>query len=207
MKALTNYKIILFTCFFIALTITAFAQDTTKASWNEKSAARWLRKGEWKNGLKLNVYADVDKVTFAEQYHKNKAAWDKAFAFLRDSNLTTIKPGKYIIDGDNVFVSITEAPSKELDKSAWESHRKYIDLQYVIKGKEKIGVASVPAATVIKPYDEKSDGANYTTDGKYYIADPATFYLFFPQDAHRPNIKVNGYDVVKKLVIKIRMVN
>jgi YhcH/YjgK/YiaL family protein len=41
--------------------------------------------------------------------------------------------------------------------------------------------------------------------GKFYTAKPGTFFLFFPQDVHRPNIKVKGYDLVKKLVIKIRM--
>jgi YhcH/YjgK/YiaL family protein len=74
----------------------------------------------------------------------------------------------------------------------------------VVKGKEKIGVAAVSSATVIKPYDDAKDIANYTADGKFYIATPDEFFLFFPSDAHRPSIKVNGYDTVKKLVIKIR---
>jgi beta-galactosidase beta subunit len=34
---------------------------------------------------------------------------------------------------------------------------------------------------------------------------PGTFFLFFPTDAHRPGIKVEGNDVVKKLVIKIHL--
>ena len=66
-------------------------------------------------------------------------------------------------------------------------------------------MAPVTTATIIKPYNEKADAANYTADGQFYIAEPGTFYLFFPQDAHRPSIKVDGYDVVKKLVIKIKV--
>lgn len=188
---------------FSSLTNIIMAQDSN--TWTEKTASKWVHGGEWKNGLKPDVHPSVNKIVFAEQYHKNKAIWDKAFAFLRDSNLVTLKPGKYIIDGDNVYATITEAPSKEFDKSAWESHRKYIDLQYVIKGEEKIGVAPIETATVIKPYSESADGANYTAEGQYYIAKPGTFFLFFPSDVHRPNIKVDGYDVVKKLVIKIRV--
>jgi biofilm protein TabA len=202
MKTLSAYKKVLLLLIFLSFSVMAMAQDT---SWTEKSAAKWLHKKEWKNGIKLNVYTDVNKVEFARQYSKNKTVWLKVFAFLRDSDLTILKPGKYPIDGDNAYASITEAPSKEFDKTAWESHRKYIDLQYIIKGKEKIGVAPVSAATVIKPYNEKADGANYTTDGQFYIAEPGTFYLFFPQDAHRPSIKVDGYDTVKKLVIKIKV--
>ncbi len=205
MNNLPIYKKLLLLLTFLSFTGAVLAQDTIK--WTEKSAAKWLHSKEWKNGLKLDAHPSVNKIVFAEQYHKNKAVWDKAFAFLRDSNLLTLKPGKYVIDGDNAYATITEAPSKTFEQSAWESHRKYIDLQYVIKGEEKIGVAPVAAATVIKPYDDTRDAANYNTEGQYYIAIPGTFFLFFPGDAHRPNIKVDGYDMVKKLVIKIKVVN
>ena len=204
MNNLSIYKKLLLFLTFLSFTGALLAQGTT--AWTEKSATKWLRSNEWKNGLKLDVHPSVNKIVFAEQYHKNKAVWDKAFAFLRDSNLLTLKPGKYVIDGDNAYATITEAPSKTFEQSAWESHRKYIDLQYVIKGEEKIGVAPIATATVIKPYDDSRDAANYNADGQYYIAIPGTFFLFFPGDAHRPNIKVDGYDIVKKLVIKIRMV-
>ncbi len=204
MSNLSIYKKLLLLVTFLSFTGAIFAQGTT--AWTEKSAAKWLRSNEWKNGLKLDVHPSVNKVVFAEQYHKNKAVWDKAFAFLRDSDLVNLKPGKYVIDGDNAYATITEAPSKTFEQSAWESHRKYIDLQYVIKGEEKIGVAPVTTATVIKPYDDSKDAANYNTEGQFYNATPGTFFLFFPGDAHRPNIKVDGYDVVKKLVIKIRVV-
>jgi biofilm protein TabA len=85
-----------------------------------------------------------------------------------------------------------------LDKAGWESHKKYIDLQYVIRGKEQIAVSPIDKATVTKPYDETKDVANYTAEGTFYTAEPGTFFLFFPQDVHRPNIKVAGYDMVKK---------
>lgn len=182
----------------------AFAQGNT---WNESTATAWLNKKEWKSGLKPELNSSVNKVAFAEQYHKNQAAWDKAFAFLRDSDLMKLKPGKYPIDGTDVYASITEAPSKEFGASVWESHRNYIDLQYVIKGEEMIGVAPVSKAMVTKPYNEAGDSANYNAEGQYYIATPSVFFLLFPGDAHRPNIKVAGYDVVKKMVIKIKVIN
>jgi len=188
---------------FLSLTLAAAAQQTK--TWTKKSAAKWMKSNEWKNGLTLEVHPSVNEAEFAEQYHKNKAEWDKAFAFMRDQDLSALKPDKYVIDGDHVYAMITEAPSKTFEQSAWESHRKYIDIQYVIRGEEKIGVVPLAKATVLKPYDESKDFANYTAEGEYYIAKPATFFLFFPDDVHRPNIKVDGYDVVKKLVIKVRV--
>ena len=125
--------------------------------------------------------------------------------FLKTTNLDTLSVGKHPVDGDNAYAIVTEAPPKDLDKASWESHKKYIDLQYVIKGKEQIDVANAGTATLVKPYDAAKDVANYTANGTSYIAEPGTFFLFFPQDAHRPNIKVPGYEIVKKLVIKIKV--
>ena len=51
------------------------------------------------------------------------------------------------------------------------------------------------------------DVANYSATGTVHTAEPGTFFLFFPNDVHKPNMKVDGYDVVKKLVIKIHVVN
>lgn len=169
-----------------------------------KAANRWVKSRVWAKGLKLKVYADVNSVEFKHQYEANKAVWDKAFAFLADSHkLDSLPAGMYPIDGKNAYASITIAPSKTPEAAKWESHRKYIDLQYVIKGEEKIGVAPLASATVTDPYNESKDAAHYTADGKYYTATPAEFYLFFPSEAHRPNLKVDGYDTVKKIVIKI----
>ena len=195
----TRYLVISIFLFFSSFNI-GFAQQ----QWTEVTAKKWVDGLQWSNGSKLKLNPSVDYVEFAKQYHVNKQYWDKAIAFLNDKNLKALKPGKYVIDGDNVYAMITEAPSKEFDKSAWESHRNYIDLHYLIRGKEKIGRASVAAATVTKPYDASKDMANYDAEGKFYIADPGEFFLFFPGDAHRPSIKVEGYDTVKKLVIKIR---
>ncbi|PWK78473.1 YhcH/YjgK/YiaL family protein [Mucilaginibacter oryzae] len=198
--AYKNLALLAVFLFFAADIASAQQQD-----WNAKSAKTWVKDRVWANGLKLKLNSSTNNIEFAKQYAANKALWDKAFEFLRDRNLDLLPPGKYPIDGDNVFASVTEGPSKEFEQSAWESHQNYIDLQYVISGKEKIGVAPVQSLTVTQPYDAAKDGANYSGDGKYYTATPDEFFLFFPGDGHRPNIKVGGYDKVKKLVIKIRV--
>jgi YhcH/YjgK/YiaL family protein len=189
--------ILLSTVFFI----NAYAQDN---EWTKKKAKKWFKKKEWLGGLNLNAHKSTDKIEFAKQYHANKTYWDQAFAYLKNTDLNAIAKGKYPIDGDNVFASVTADSSKNFDKTTWESHRKYIDLQYVINGEELIGVYPVSKATVTKAYDEKRDAANYSADGKLYSAVPGIFFLFFPSDAHRPNITPGGNKVVKKIVIKIR---
>jgi len=189
-----------------ALGFTARAQTAPAAeTWTKKKAEKWFKSRVWANGLKLNVQESIDKVEFAKQYNANKAAWDKAFAYFRDTNLDQLTPGKYPVDGDNVTASVTENPTKDYDKTNWESHRKFIDMQYVVQGAEKIGVVPLDKATVTKPYDEARDNANYSAEGTLYEAKPGTIYIFFPTDVHRPNIKVDGVEKDKKLVLKVRV--
>jgi biofilm protein TabA len=184
------------------LFLNAFAQNTNE--WTKHKAKKWFKKKEWLGGLELKPSKSVDVQEFARQYHANKAYWDKAFAYLKSTDLNKITKGKYPIDGDNVFASVTADSTKDYGKTNWESHRKYIDIQYVIDGEEKIGVYPVAKATVTKEYDEKRDAANYSADGKLYSATPGTFFIFFPSDAHRPNITPGGNKVDKKIVIKVK---
>jgi biofilm protein TabA len=205
MKKIFALSIILI--FITPLFMQLGAQTSSNELWTKKSAKKWVKKMEWKNGLKLNPHETVNITEFARQYHLNKEYWDKAFAFLRDQDLKTLEKGRYPIDSENVFAIVTEDPSKNFDKTNWESHRKYIDLQSVIEGEEKIGVYPVSKARVTKEYDDTKDIANYSADGKLYSAKPGTFFLFFPSDAHRPNITPGGNLVVKKIVIKIKAAN
>ncbi|MGY4539036.1 biofilm protein TabA [Mucilaginibacter sp. UYNi724] len=207
MKNKRLFKLAIAAISFITMENTAIAQTKADGSVSQKTAQNWLKSSKWKDGLKLEVAPSVNATEFYKQYYNNKAVWDKVFLYLKQTSLDTLSTGKHPIDGDNAYASVTEAPSKEADKASWESHRKYIDLQYVIKGKERIDVTDISKATVTNPYNETKDAANYTAGGVSHTAEPGTFYLFFPQDVHRPNIKVAGYDVVKKLVIKIKVVN
>lgn len=176
-------------------------QDT---SWTKAKAAKWFNSKTWLNGLKLKPHPSIDQLEFAKQYAGNKSRWDKAFAYLKATDLATIKAGHYQIEGEDVYANVTEAPSKDFDKTQYEAHQQYTDIHMMISGKEKIGVAQVSAATVKTPYDNTKDIGFYNVEGKIYVADPNTFFIFFPGNAHRPGIKVDGENVVRKIVIKIK---
>jgi YhcH/YjgK/YiaL family protein len=102
---------------------------------------------------------------------------------------------------------------KWFDKQEWltggkatEAAVKY-DIHYVITGREKIGIGSLFKATLVVPYDSKRDIAFYDGKGKYYTAEPGTFFIAFLKQIHRPGLEVDGKGVEKKLVIKIRSSN
>ena len=200
----TTLKISLLSLFIVSTICTSAQSTSTKQKWTTKKADKWFKQKEYLNGWTVEPDKTINIQEFAWQYHQNKKYWDEAFAFLKSHDLRTLEKGKYPIDSNFVYATVTEDPSKDMDKTNWESHRKYIDLQYVIDGEEKIGVFPVAKAQVTKPYDENKDVANYAADGPLQTATPAAFFLFFPTDAHRPNITPGGNKVVKKIVIKIR---
>ncbi|MDP4262925.1 MAG: YhcH/YjgK/YiaL family protein [Bacteroidota bacterium] len=185
---------------FSGVLLQTAAQTTT---WTKHKAKKWFDKKEWLNGSAFTPHEAIDKMEFARQYQANKTYWDKAFTFLKEHDLKTLAVGKYPIDGTNVFATVTEDPSKDFDKTQWESHRKYIDLQCVINGEEKMGKYPFTKLAVTKNYDETKDVANYSGAGKIYDVPAGTFMIFFPSDAHRPNITPGGNKPVKKIVIKV----
>jgi len=180
---------------YVVIDPKQFTKDNTEI-------AEWIKKKTWANGLTLDLHSSVNVDSFYVAYHRNKKLWDTAFAFLKTQHLETIAPGKYPILGDQVFASVTEAPSHKKEEVQWESHKNYVDLQYIIKGKETIGVADTAKSTITKPYTP--DVINYMAEGNYYTAGQGQFFLFFPNNAHRPTILIDEYPVVKKIVIKIQ---
>jgi YhcH/YjgK/YiaL family protein len=186
----------------LSATISSYSQ--VAGSHGNKEASKWFRKKEWLHGLNMQPYKGIDKQEFYRQYQKNKKYWDEAFEFLKNQDLQNLAVGKHVIDGDNVYALVTFDSTKNFERTRWESHKKYIDLQHVIGGKEKIGVAPVSTATISEPYSEQKDLMNYTANGKFYTATPSVFFVFFPTDAHRPGITPGGNLRDKKIVIKIR---
>nr|WP_294944124.1 YhcH/YjgK/YiaL family protein [uncultured Mucilaginibacter sp.] len=205
MKHFSAYKSLYALMVLLIVANVCMAQGS-RTVWTEKTAKAWLKERVWANGLKLNPEQPLNVMEFARQYELNKTGWDKVIAFLRDRNLELMAPGKYPIDGDNIFAIITEPEPKKLDTAGFETHKNFIDLHYVISGKEDIYTQGKKDLLVItKPYDETKDVQNYYIKGKAHTATPDYFFLFFPAELHQAGIRSGGK--VKKLVIKIRAVN
>jgi YhcH/YjgK/YiaL family protein len=154
------------------------------------------------NSLSIKPHLSINQQEFLRQYAANKELWEKAFDYLRNNDLAALPTGKTLLAGDSLFVSVTDGPEKAFDSTKWESHQKYVDLQYIASGKERMGVANVANAKVLMPFNAAKDVANYEAEGTFFVADPSHYFIFFPQDAHRPSIKVDD-GPVKKVVVKI----
>ncbi len=122
-------SVLLVLLFFCGRLIYGQGPDSASAV---KKADKWVKSRVWAKSLKINPDPSVNSVEFEKQYQANPALWDKAFQFLSDEKLKTLATGRYPIDGTDAFALVSEGAPKAQDEVKWESHRKYIDLQYVI---------------------------------------------------------------------------
>ena len=90
----------------------------------------------------------------------------------------------------------------------YEMHERYMDLQYVISGTEKMFWTSIDGIHCTAPLDTQKDIAFYTEkDGAApceLSVHADEFVIFYPQEPHKPGCFVTAPETVRKIVVKIR---
>jgi YhcH/YjgK/YiaL family protein len=170
--------------------------------------AGWLNSHVGFDGLKFTAHSSVNREEFSRQYRLKGDWWNKAFQFLKATDLSSMAPGIYVVDSGNVIATVSQVATKDLNLVNWEAHRNFNDLQYVITGKAGMGVAPVtdPEAKVSKPYATTGDTETFSSaKGVYYDTAPGVYFIFSPREIHRPAFRIEGFDSVKKVVIKVRV--
>jgi YhcH/YjgK/YiaL family protein len=181
--------------------------STDPATWSSKKIDKWFEKGQWLNGWTVFPDASINRKEFAITYFKNKERWDKAFYFLKNSDLSKLELKRYDIDGDNLYAPVSEYLTKNEEDAKFEAHQKYIDIHYVISGAEQIGIAPRSLKKdVLVPYDPNKDVEFLTvTHSTNVKATPDRFFIFFTLDAHCPGFKDGENLYVRKVVVKVKV--
>lgn len=136
---------------------------------------------------------------------KELQKFHKAFEFLEKSDFNILAIGKHAIDGEKIYANVIKTNSKKIDLGKFESHKKYIDIHYLISGKEIIGFANTNNLNLIKDYDEKDDSFLYDIPDNYekLSLNPRDFAIFFPGDGHMPGCHLDKENEIYKVVIKV----
>ena len=144
----------------------------------------------------------INKLQHAERYFKMHPAFEKAFTFLRRSDLAELPAEKYEIDGDRLFCMISKGPGRSRSEAKLEAHRKYIDIQYVIAGTDEMGwKPTADCKEIDKQYSADEDIMFFNDPPDSWTPVPAgSFVIFFPQDAHAPLVSEGE---IHKAVLKI----
>lgn len=150
----------------------------------------------------------IDHMGNSECYETLHPQFKKAFDFIRNTDLMNKEVGRYEIDGDNLFGLVQEYDTVDYTKKFYETHKTYIDIQFIISGSEMMGHGSKEKLTVTNPYNPEKDVEKFETAKLSECRIDERFYaIFFPGDPHMPGCSVpgEGDQAVKKLVLKIRM--
>lgn len=132
--------------------------------------------------------------------------YGKAVDFLQNNDLENLAPGKYEIDGKNVYANVTEYTTIPWEDAKYESHHDYTDIQYVIKGSEIMTYAPVEDLNVKVPYNEEKDVVFYDNEnpGLRITAKDGEYIIFNPWDGHKPKAAAGEPAPIKKVIVKIK---
>ena len=121
-------------------------------------------------------------------------------AFAAVNALETYEPATHQLSGGNrFFVSsgTTIAPTVA------EAHRKYLDIQYIVKGQETMGWADLADCSMEGEFSEEKDIGMYSGPFTFHTIPAGTCYVVFPEDAHMPGRHLDVPNDYTKIVIKL----
>lgn len=131
----------------------------------------------------------------------------RALELLREGRIAGQPDGRYEIDGQDLFCLVQRYESQPPEKRSFESHRDYIDVQYIQAGEEVMGHALADTLTVKTRYNADKDITYYETPERYssvYVRE-GLFTVFYPNDAHMAGCQVGSPTPVHKVVVKVRV--
>lgn len=138
----------------------------------------------------------------SDRYTTLHPLFQRAFDYIRDTDLFSVAPGRYNIVGDDLIAIVELVQGKTREMARLEAHRKYIDIQLVLDGDEQMGWK--PLADCYNPVSEHSMEKDirffHDAPASWIAVPPDHFCIFFPEDAHAPLVS-NG--MVRKVIFKI----
>lgn len=147
----------------------------------------------------------IDNLSNSHQYRETHKGFAESFDFLEKAVRENLPVGRYEIDGDSIFAFIQEYTSKT--ESSFEAHKNYIDIQFIVEGTEVIFAGDLSRMTVRDEYSADRDIMILEDCDKVSMAilRKGEYGIFFPWDAHKPGLCLDGKpDAVKKIVVKVR---
>lgn len=146
----------------------------------------------------------LDKLENVDLYRGLNPLFAVAFDYLQKTDLNQLAPGRYEIQGTEVYAMVQEYPARTREQGRWEAHRNYIDLQLIASGEEVMGFANPADLRNLGDYDAAKDVEHFEGKGIFFNVPHGFFTIFGPQDAHMPCLEPGRPVNVRKVVLKIR---
>lgn len=126
----------------------------------------------------------------------------RALELLASTDFSGQPDGTYEVEGRELYYMLSTYDSR-VENDAPEAHRKYIDVQFLISGRELVGVA--PLSAMEEEVEARPEGDIWFYRGSVdtVLLGGDRFLVLYPQDAHAPCIAVDGPAPCRKCVVKV----
>lgn len=145
----------------------------------------------------------IDSLKHTEIYERINPLFAKAFEFIKKTDFSQIEPGKIELEGEDLFLIVSDSNLKDKVAAKLEVHNQYIDIQIPVSQSESFGWKGRRNLHTQSDDFDLSRDIQFFEDvpDSYFSVSPGSFVAFWPQDAHAPCI---GEGVIRKVVVKIK---
>jgi len=151
----------------------------------------------------------LDRLEHARMYRSVAVDIARALDYLQETNLRKLANGRHTLDGERLFAIVQRYRPKPAAEARWEAHRKYIDVQYIVDGCERMGYTYLRNELVVEtPYDAQKDIIFYQAQGDLLEVPAGSFVIFTPHDVHAPGLTTERPAATRevcKVVVKCRV--
>lgn len=128
----------------------------------------------------------------------------RAFRFLEETDFSKLPDGRIALDGQDVYADLSTYETRPANDTP-EAHRRYIDVQRLLRGAETVGVAPLSDMREEISGDEERDIWFYHGPTERLTLSGSRVLVLWPQDAHAPCVAIGAPETVRKCVIKVRV--
>ena len=128
-----------------------------------------------------------------------------ALDYLKSHDFTKMEAGVYEIQGNEIYAQVFDAETAPAEAKRPEIHEKFIDVQFLASGRERLGFApDTGNYEVDERLDEKDLIFYKAVETESFVeAVPGCYSIFFPSDVHRPAVAAGEPMQVRKVVVKV----
>lgn len=152
----------------------------------------------------LPLAKDNDLRKLDEQIECSPQTWQAVAEWLQKTDLNALPLGRNEI-GEGAYANVAEYETKLAN--VYELHRRYIDVQLLARGEEAVYVADKDEAQEPQgEFNVEGDCILFADalNARCVVVSPTSYQLFFPSDAHKPCMAVDGKSQpVRKICVKI----
>ena len=146
----------------------------------------------------------IDHISRAAIYYQLHPGIEMALRYIQTTDFSKLDNGKYEIAGEQIFAIVQSYDTKDPSTEKLEAHKKYIDVQYVVSGQERMGHALFKAQVPSREYQSDDDFMLFDEAPDFFsLVTEGMFTIFYPSDLHMPCIHHEQSALVKKVVIKV----